>query len=162
MKKIEANIQHQHVDAVVETLKSMGLWGMTIAEVREYGGDDCSSYTYRGVTAKQPFQPRTQIEVIVADEDADLVIDAIFQIARQGEVGDGRILVTSLESVMRIRTGKDEAEKATSASSENTENTLQPENRIAAPLNSANWFGARTLHETGASATDYWASHNGS
>jgi nitrogen regulatory protein PII len=147
---------------VVETLQSMGLPGMTIAEVREHVDNSRTSYTYRGVTVKQRFKPRTKIEIVVPDEDAELVIDAIFQIAHQGELGDGRILVTSLESVTRIRTGEDEDEKATPASPESTVSAAQPASHVAAPLSGVNWFGARTLHETDASAADYWVGRSGS
>jgi nitrogen regulatory protein P-II 1 len=106
MKKIEAIIRRQKLDAVKTALSSVGVQGTTVTEVYGSGAQTSPSISYRGVTAKQDFVPRLKVEVIVNDDDEERVIDAIFQSAHTGEVGDGRVLVLDLNSVTRIRTGE--------------------------------------------------------
>lgn len=110
MKKIEAIIRHFKLDAVKEALNASGVQGMTVTEVRGFGRQKGHKDTYRGVEYTVEFLPKVKIEVVVPAEDASDVIERIMATARTGEVGDGKIFVTDLASVIRIRTG--EAEKA--------------------------------------------------
>jgi nitrogen regulatory protein PII len=105
MKKIEAIIRVSKLEAVKDALVARGVEGMTIAEVYGRGIDKGQPITYRGITTTGAV-PRIKLETVVPDEDVEPLIDAIFQAAHTGEVGDGRILVVDVESVMRIRTGE--------------------------------------------------------
>ncbi len=112
MKKVEAIIRHSKLQNVKDALVKAGVEGMTVTEVMGRGHKKGSLLQYRGVTAEQPFAQNTKVEVIVADSEAESVVDAIFQSAQTGKVGDGRIVVTQIESVTRIRTGEvDETDK---------------------------------------------------
>jgi nitrogen regulatory protein PII len=106
MKKIEAIVRQSKLDAVRTALFEAGVKGMTVTEVYGCGEQATPSITYRGVTDKQKFMPRMKIEVVVDGAAEHHVIDAILRSAQTGKVGDGRILVSELEQVMRIRTGE--------------------------------------------------------
>jgi nitrogen regulatory protein P-II 1 len=106
MKKIEAIVRVSKLEAVKDTLVARGVQGMTITEVHGHGVDQGQPITYRGITTTTGSVPRIKLETIVADEDVDAMIDAIFQAAHTREPGDGRILVVDLDSVTRIRTGE--------------------------------------------------------
>jgi len=110
MKKIEAIIRHFKLDEVKEALNANGVQGMTVTEVRGFGRQKGHHETYRGVEYAVEFMPKVKIEVVVAAADAAGVVEVILKKARTGEVGDGKIFVTDLASVVRIRTG--ETEKA--------------------------------------------------
>jgi len=110
MKKIEAIVRHFKLDEVKEALNAHGVQGMTVTEVRGFGRQKGHKEVYRGTEYTVDFLPKVKIEVVVPSEEAQGVIETILKIARTGEVGDGKIFVTDLANVIRIRTG--EAEKA--------------------------------------------------
>ncbi len=104
MKKIEAVIRPFKLDEVKDLLLEEGIKGMTITEVRGYGRQKGHTETYRGSEYQIEFVPKIKIEVVVPDEKADLVIDLILSVAKTGQVGDGKIFVSSIEEAIRIRT----------------------------------------------------------
>jgi nitrogen regulatory protein P-II 1 len=106
MKKIEAYIRHFKLDDVVDALMQQGVHGMTVSDVRGFGRQKGHPAIYRGVEYTVKFLPKIKIEVVVTDADLPGAIDAIIRATKTGQVGDGKILVTSLESVIRIRTGE--------------------------------------------------------
>jgi nitrogen regulatory protein P-II 1 len=113
MKKIEAIVRQNKLEDVKEALLRCGVDGMTVSEVFGRGDQKAPLVTYRGVTGSTSFVPRVKLETVVADDQAERVLDAIFQAAHTGQVGDGHILVSALESVTRIRTGEvDETDAA--------------------------------------------------
>ena len=106
MKKIEAIIRHFKLEEVKDALTEAGIEGMTVSEVRGFGRQKGHNEQYRGAEYTVDFLPKTKIEVIVSDERAQTVIDTILQTARTGKVGDGKIFVTDLGEMIRIRTGE--------------------------------------------------------
>jgi nitrogen regulatory protein PII len=106
MKKIEAIVRHHKVDAVKEALVGVGLAGMTITEVRGFGRQRGHTETYRGTEYTVDFVPKVKIELAVADNVVDKVVSAIVGAAKTGQVGDGKIFVSDLRSVVRVRTGE--------------------------------------------------------
>lgn len=104
MKKIEAIIRPFKLDEVKEALIEEGVKGMTISEVRGYGRQKGHTETYRGSEYRIEFVPKIKIEIVVDDSLADKVIDAILKTAKTGQVGDGKIFVSNIEDVIRIRT----------------------------------------------------------
>jgi nitrogen regulatory protein P-II 1 len=110
MKKVEAIIRHIKLADVKDALLAQGIVGMTVSEVSGFGRQKGHKDTYRGVEYDVDFHPKSKIEVVVADRDAQQAIDTILKTARTGEIGDGKVFVTDLESVIRIRSGEvDEA-----------------------------------------------------
>jgi nitrogen regulatory protein P-II 1 len=106
MKKIEAIVRHHKVDEVKEALVSVGLHGMTITEVRGFGRQRGHTETYRGTEYTVDFVPKVKIEIVVADELLDKTVSAIVNAAKTGQVGDGKIFVSDLTEVIRVRTGE--------------------------------------------------------
>jgi nitrogen regulatory protein P-II 1 len=106
MKKIEAIIRHHKVDAVKEALVGVGLQGMTITEVRGFGRQRGHTETYRGTEYTVDFVPKVKIELVVADALVDNVVSAVVGAAKTGQVGDGKIFVSDLKNVIRVRTGE--------------------------------------------------------
>src|SRR5688500_258629 len=106
MKKIEAVIRHFKLEDVKTALSKKDVQGMTVTEVRGFGRQRGHKELYRGAEYTVDFLPKVKIEVVVADDAAAGVIEAIVQTARTGQVGDGKIFVTSLSDVVRIRTGE--------------------------------------------------------
>lgn len=106
MKKIEAIIRHFKLEEVKDALNSRGVQGMTVTEVRGFGRQKGHTETYRGAEYAVDFLPKVKLEVVVSDTDAQQVIDTILTAARTGQVGDGKIFVTDLADVIRIRTGE--------------------------------------------------------
>jgi nitrogen regulatory protein P-II 1 len=106
MKKIEAVIRHFKLEEVKDALTKAGVHGMTVSEVRGFGRQKGHKEQYRGAEYTVDFLPKVKMEVVVDDADAKKVIDTILQTARTGQIGDGKIFVTSLEEVIRIRTGE--------------------------------------------------------
>jgi nitrogen regulatory protein P-II 1 len=104
MKKIEAIIRPFKLDEVKEALLEEGVRGLTMSEVRGYGRQKGHTETYRGSEYRIEFVPKIKIEVVVEDEMAEKVIDAILKTAKTGQVGDGKIFVSDIEDVIRIRT----------------------------------------------------------
>ena len=106
MKKIEAIIRHFKLEEVKNALNERGIKGMTVTEVRGFGRQKGHTETYRGAEYAVDFIPKVKIEVVVSSTDAQPVVDAIVNTARTGQVGDGKIFVTDLSDVIRIRTGE--------------------------------------------------------
>lgn len=106
MKKIEAIIRHYKLEEVKDALTEVGVNGMTVSEVRGFGRQKGHKEHYRGAEYTVEFLPKVKVEVVVADEDRQKVIDAILQTARTGQIGDGKIFVSDLGEVIRIRTGE--------------------------------------------------------
>ena len=110
MKKIEAIIRHFKAEEVKEALVTAGVQGMTVSEVRGFGRQKGHKETYRGAEYAVDFLPKIKIEAIVADDLLDKALTAITEAARTGQVGDGKIFVSDVGSVIRIRTGETGAE----------------------------------------------------
>jgi nitrogen regulatory protein P-II 1 len=106
MKKIEAIIKPFKLDEVKEALIGAGVVGMTISEVRGFGRQKGHTEMYRGGEYTIDFLPKMKVEVAVPDDRADKVIDLIASAAKTGSIGDGKVFVTTLEDVVRIRTGE--------------------------------------------------------
>lgn len=104
MKKIEAVIRPFKLDDVKEALLEEGIRGMTISEVRGYGRQKGHKETYRGSEYQIEFVPKIKIEVVVEDNAAEKVVDAILRTAKTGQVGDGKIFISNVEDAIRIRT----------------------------------------------------------
>jgi len=104
MKKIEAIIRPFKLDDVKEALLEEGVRGMTITEVRGYGRQKGHKETYRGSEYQIEFVPKIKIELVVEDTLAEKTIEAILRTAKTGQVGDGKIFVTDISDVIRIRT----------------------------------------------------------
>jgi len=109
MKKIEAIIRPFKLEDVKIALVNSGIVGMTVSEVRGFGRQKGQVERYRGSEFTVEFLQKLNVEVVVEDEKVNSVIDAIAEAAKTGEIGDGKIFITSIDSVVRIRTGdKDE------------------------------------------------------
>ncbi len=106
MKKIEAVIKPFKLDEVKEALQDVGVQGMTVLEAKGYGRQKGHSELYRGAEYVIDFLPKIKIEVVVADDQVSAVIEAITASARTGKIGDGKIFVTDVIDVIRIRTGE--------------------------------------------------------
>ena len=106
MKKIEAIIKPFKLDEVKDALNQIGLKGITVLEAKGFGRQKGHTELYRGAEYVVDFLPKVKVEVVVRDEDVDRCVDAIVQAARTGKIGDGKIFVTSVERVVRIRTGE--------------------------------------------------------
>jgi nitrogen regulatory protein P-II 1 len=110
MKKIEAVVKPFKLDEVREALSEIGVTGLTVTEVKGFGRQKGHTELYRGAEYVVDFLPKVKVEVVVADKLADQAIEAIVKSARTGKIGDGKIFVTTVEQVIRIRTGEtDEA-----------------------------------------------------
>ena len=106
MKKIEAIIKPFKLEEVKDALTEVGIYGMTVTEVRGYGRQKGQKESYRGAEYTVEFVPKTKIEVAVADNLADKVVETILRTAKTGSIGDGKIFVRDLGSAVRIRTGE--------------------------------------------------------
>jgi nitrogen regulatory protein P-II 2 len=106
MKLITAIIKPFKLDDVRQTVADMGIQGITVTEVKGFGRQRGHTELYRGAEYVVDFLPKTKVEMAVDDEIAEQVIEAIINTARTGKIGDGKIFVTSLEQVIRIRTGE--------------------------------------------------------
>ncbi|GAB6049892.1 P-II family nitrogen regulator [Hydrogenophilus islandicus] len=106
MKKVEAVIKPFKLDEVREALSEVGVNGLTVTEVKGFGRQKGHTELYRGAEYVVDFLPKVKVEVVVPDELVDQVIDAIVKAARTGKIGDGKIFVTPVEQVIRIRTGE--------------------------------------------------------
>ena len=111
MKKIEAIIKPFKLAEVKENLGMIGIHGMTVIEVKGFGRQKGHTELYRGAEYIVDFLPKVKIEIVVSDSDLDKAVESIQNAAKTGRVGDGKIFVTNLEQVVRIRTGED-GEKA--------------------------------------------------
>ena len=106
MKKIEAIIKPFKLDEVKEALTRLGLGGITVSEARGFGRQRGHTEVYRGAEYVIDFVPKVRIELIVDDGDVQRVVDAIVEAARTGQIGDGKVWTTSVDELVRIRTGE--------------------------------------------------------
>ncbi|MEO0464226.1 MAG: P-II family nitrogen regulator [Pseudomonadota bacterium] len=106
MKKIEAIIKPFKLDEVKEALHEIGVSGITVLEAKGFGRQKGHTELYRGAEYVVDFLPKVKLEVVVADDQAARVVEAISQAAQTGRIGDGKIFVTAIESALRIRTGE--------------------------------------------------------
>ncbi|MFP6627082.1 MAG: P-II family nitrogen regulator [Deltaproteobacteria bacterium] len=106
MKKVEAIIKPFKLDEVKEALSGAGVQGITVSEVKGFGRQRGHTELYRGAEYVVDFLPKVKLEIIVKDDQLESVIEAIGAAAKTGRIGDGKIFVTSVEEVVRIRTGE--------------------------------------------------------
>jgi nitrogen regulatory protein P-II 1 len=106
MKKIEAVVKPFKLDEVREALSEIGVTGLTVTEVKGFGRQKGHTELYRGAEYVVDFLPKVKVELIVGEALVDRAIEAIVKAARTGKIGDGKIFVTSVEQVVRIRTGE--------------------------------------------------------
>ncbi len=110
MKKIEAIIKPFKLDDVVEALSEIGVEGVSVSEIRGFGRQKGRAEIYKGAEYVVDFLPKTKLEIVVNDDLCEAAVEAIAKAARTGKIGDGKIFVFNVESVLRIRTGdKDES-----------------------------------------------------
>ena len=107
MKKIEAIIKPFKLDEVREGLSEVGITGLTVTEVKGFGRQKGHTELYRGAEYVVDFLPKVKIEIVLGDELVDACVEAITSAARTGKIGDGKIFVSSVERVVRIRTGEE-------------------------------------------------------
>jgi len=106
MKKIEAVIKPFKLDEVREALSDVGITGLTVSEVKGFGRQKGHTELYRGAEYVVDFLPKIKVEIVVTDSTVDQAIEAIVKAAHTGKIGDGKIFVTAVEQVVRIRTGE--------------------------------------------------------
>jgi nitrogen regulatory protein P-II 1 len=106
MKKIEAIIKPFKLDEVKEALQELGLQGLTVVEVKGFGRQKGHTELYRGAEYVVDFLPKLKLEVVVSDDQLDAAVEAITNAARTGRIGDGKIFVSDIANVVRIRTGE--------------------------------------------------------
>ena len=106
MKFVVAIIQPHKLDAVREALAQLGVQGLTVSEVRGFGRQKGHSEIYRGAEYEIAYVPKMKMEIAVADNQAERVVETITRTARTGTIGDGKIFVLELESALRVRTGE--------------------------------------------------------
>jgi len=106
MKKIEAIIKPFKLDEVKEALQEVGLQGITVTEAKGFGRQKGHTELYRGAEYVVDLLPKVKIEVVVGDEMVEAAVDAIRKAAKTGRIGDGKIFISSIEDVIRIRTGE--------------------------------------------------------
>ncbi len=106
MKKIEAVIKPFKLDEVREALQELGASGLTVTEVKGFGRQKGHTELYRGAEYTVDFLPKVKVEVIVAEDMVEKALDAVIKAARTGKIGDGKIFVTEVSQVVRIRTGE--------------------------------------------------------
>ena len=106
MKKIEAIIKPFKLDEVREALSEIGVTGLTVTEVKGFGRQKGHTELYRGAEYVVDFLPKVKVEVVIKDGDVDRCLEAIVKAAKTGKIGDGKIFVTPVEQVVRIRTGE--------------------------------------------------------
>jgi nitrogen regulatory protein P-II 1 len=106
MKKIEAVIKPFKLEEVKAALSALGIQGMTVAEVKGFGRQKGHTEIYRGSEYTVDFLPKIKLELVVTDAQADSVVDTILKNARTGKIGDGKIFVSAVEKIIRIRTGE--------------------------------------------------------
>ena len=110
MKRIVANIKPFKVDDVREALAAVGISGMTVSDVKGFGRQKGHTELYRGAEYVVDFLPKCKLEIVVADEDEEKSIQAIINAAHTGKIGDGKIFVSDVQRVIRIRTSEENEE----------------------------------------------------
>lgn len=108
MKKIEAIIKPFKLEEVKDALAGIEVTGMTVCEVKGYGRQQGHSELYRGAEYVVDFLPKIKLDIVVSDENVDKVLATIVEAARTGKIGDGKIFVSNVEKVIRIRTGEED------------------------------------------------------
>ncbi|MFD4945478.1 P-II family nitrogen regulator [Streptomyces sp. NPDC058239] len=106
MKLITAIVKPHRLDEVKTALQELGVHGLTVTEAGGYGRQSGHTEVYRGAEYRVDLVPKVRIEVVVEDADTDLVIDAVVRAARTGKIGDGKVWVLPVETVVRVRTGE--------------------------------------------------------
>ena len=106
MKKIEAIVKPHELDDVKSALTQVGIQGLTVSEVRGFGRQKGHKEQYRGAEYTVDLVPKVKVEVVVSDQAVTAAVEAIVRAARTGEIGDGKVFVSNLESALRIRTGE--------------------------------------------------------
>ncbi len=106
MKLVTAVIKPHRLDAVKEVLRSLGVTGLTVSEVQGYGRQKGHTEMYRGAEYTVEFLPKIRVEVVTDEIDVGKVVDAIVDAARTGKIGDGKVWVTPVDDVVRVRTGE--------------------------------------------------------
>ncbi|HEY3132473.1 MAG TPA: P-II family nitrogen regulator [Acidobacteriota bacterium] len=106
MRKLESIIRPHLLDAVKNALQEVGVVGMTVTEVKGFGRQKGHTETYRGSEYRVDFLPKVKIEIVLSEELVDPAVDAILKTAKTGKFGDGKIFITPVEEVIRIRTGE--------------------------------------------------------
>ncbi|MEM6677302.1 MAG: P-II family nitrogen regulator [Pseudomonadota bacterium] len=107
MKKVEAVIKPFKLDEVKEALQEIGIQGLSVMEAKGFGRQKGHTELYRGAEYVVDFLPKVKIELVVADDQLDQVLEAIVSAAKTGKIGDGKIFVSSVEAAIRIRTGEE-------------------------------------------------------
>ncbi|MDG1751543.1 MAG: nitrogen regulatory protein P-II [Thalassotalea sp.] len=110
MKKIEAIIKPFKLDDVREALGEIGVTGMTVSEVKGFGRQKGHTELYRGAEYMVDFLPKAKVDIVVEDDSVERCIKAIMDTAQTGKIGDGKIFITDVERVIRIRTGEEDGE----------------------------------------------------
>jgi len=110
MKRIEAIIKPFKLEDVKDALTEAGITGMTVSDVKGYGRQQGHSELYRGAEYVVDFLPKIKIDLVVAEDQVDEVLTLISESARTGKIGDGKIFVSSIEKIIRIRTGEEDEE----------------------------------------------------
>jgi nitrogen regulatory protein P-II 1 len=110
MKQITAVIKPFKLDDVKAALEVLGVQGLTVSEVQGFGRQRGHTEVYRGAEYTVDFVPKLKVEVIVSDGDVDKLVTAIMEAARTGKIGDGKVWVTPVESLVRVRTGERDAD----------------------------------------------------
>jgi len=108
MKKVEAIIKPFKLDEVKEALHEVGIKGITVTEAKGFGRQKGHTELYRGAEYVVDFLPKVKVEVVVKTDDVERCVDAIVRAARTGKIGDGKIFITAVERVVRIRTGEED------------------------------------------------------
>jgi nitrogen regulatory protein P-II len=106
LKKVEAIIRPFKLDLVKNALVNAGIVGMTVSEVRGFGRQKGQTERYRGSEFTVEFLQKLKVEIVVEDEQVDMVVEKIIAVARTGEIGDGKIFISPVEQIIRIRTGE--------------------------------------------------------
>jgi nitrogen regulatory protein P-II 1 len=110
MKRVEAVIKPFKLEDVKDALAEIGITGMTVSEVKGYGRQKGHSELYRGAEYVVDFLPKIKMEMVIDDKDVEQVTSAIVEAARTGKIGDGKIFVSDIEKIIRIRTGETDTE----------------------------------------------------
>jgi nitrogen regulatory protein P-II 1 len=110
MKQITAVVKPFKLDDVKAALEVLGVHGLTVSEVQGFGRQRGHTEVYRGAEYTVDFVPKVRIDVVVSDDDVDKLVQAIVEAARTGKIGDGKVWVTPVESLVRVRTGERDAD----------------------------------------------------
>ncbi|HJQ42372.1 MAG TPA: P-II family nitrogen regulator [Jatrophihabitantaceae bacterium] len=110
MKQVTAVVKPFKLNDVKSALEVLGIHGLTVSEVQGFGRQRGHTEVYRGAEYTVDLVPKVRIDVLVADADADKVVDAVVEAARTGKIGDGKVWVTAVETLVRVRTGERDAD----------------------------------------------------